>query len=392
MIDYILSAPQNCEAVFFKILTPNDDAGRHGVLIPVSAYAMFPPISGFDATASLNYTEHVTYLWGSERGELAGSYKHYHRYPERRLTRLPPCFNNAPNGAGILVAKLSNRPWTYEIHFLAPQSRTYADLLAELSIVQPQSGTFFLNLQHRPRTQYQFSPALTRLLALFDDVSSRGYVRTLRQGPTGVGYTFETLLGIDENNFRGPDFEGIEIKCYRLSRGSSNVKKNLFLREPRWIDDYSDMASRVRAYGYIDEDGRPAIYSAVTANLNCHGACLEVSAGEEKVYLSFNGARVAEWTYRQLQERLDEKLTHAVFIGAKKRGAAAQEEFHYVMFKYCRHPSVESFTSLIESGQVIVELRMHVNDAGAVRNHGTAFRLLEDRLPDLFAEVRGIRE
>jgi hypothetical protein len=392
MLENILFQPQNCETILLKVLTPNDDAGRHGVLIPVSAYAMFPTIAGFDATAATNYTEQITYISDPDEAGHAGSYKHYHRYPERRLTRLPRCFNDAPDRAAILVAKRSNLPWAYEIHFLDPQNDNYAGLLAEFGLFEPEPGTYFLNLQHRPQTQYQVSPSLMRLLNLFDDVSSRGYIRTLRQGPTGVGYTFETLLGIEENNNRGPDFEGIELKCYRLGQGNNNIKKNLFLREPRWIDTHTDMASRVRGYGYIDDESRPALYSAVTASTNCHDFALEASADEEKVFLTYNCQRVAEWTFRQLQERLDEKLTHAAFIGAKKRGAAAQEEFHYQTFKYCRHPSVDSFIALVEAGQVIVELRMHVKENGTVRNHGTAFRLNEDRLPDLFAEVRGMRE
>ncbi len=392
MVNDILLHPQNCESIFFKVLTPNDDAGRHGVLVPTYAYAMFPPIEGFDATADLNYTERVTFL-GEQCGDgILGSYKHYHRYPERRLTQLPPCFNNAAMGTAILVAKLANLPWTYEIHILEPGTVAYTDILDELGLVEPDAGAYFLDLQHTPRVDNHFSPSLPRLLELFDDVKSKGYIKTLRGGPTGVGYTFETLLGIEENNNRGPDFDGIEIKCYRLKTGTTNIKKNLFLREPLWIDAHDNMAERVRGYGYIDEGGRPALYSAVTVCPNCHGFSLEADADDEKVYLAFNGDRVAEWTYAQLQERLDEKLTHAAFIGAKKRGTAAKEEFFYKEFKYCRHPSVVAFTALIESGHVTLELRMHINDNGTVRNHGTAFRLLDDNMADLFAEVRGMRE
>jgi hypothetical protein len=29
--------------IFAKILTPNDDSGRHGVLIPADALPLFPP-------------------------------------------------------------------------------------------------------------------------------------------------------------------------------------------------------------------------------------------------------------------------------------------------------------------------------------------------------------
>ena len=42
-----------------------------------------------------------------------------------------------------------------------------------------------------------------------------GFVKTLRKGPTGIGYTLETLLEIDENNISSPDFGEIELKAQR---------------------------------------------------------------------------------------------------------------------------------------------------------------------------------
>ena len=50
-------------------------------------------------------------------------------------------------------------------------------------------------------------------MQFFDEVSSRGFVVSLRTGDTGIGYTFETLVGVEENNDKTADFKGIEIKC-----------------------------------------------------------------------------------------------------------------------------------------------------------------------------------
>lgn len=394
VLEQILSFPARCEAIFLKVLSNNDDAGRHGVLVPVSAYPMFPSFSGFNPTFAINYTESLTYLWDGNDPpiQLSGRYKHYHRYPERRLTRLPTVFNNAQNGAAILVAKIGGQNWTYEVHLLLPTSPAYSALFNELGLESPEAGAFFVDLHHRPATDYRITPALHRLLTLFDEINSRGYIRTLRQGPTGVGYTFETLIGIEENNISGPDFEDIEIKCYRKIGNNRAEKKNLFLKEPRWNDQLPNLACRVRTYGYIDEAGRPALYSAVGSVQNSHGLALQSAMDEANVYLTFNGRQIAQWSFGEIQRRLEEKLTHTAFIGARKRGNGATEEFLYGTFTYCRNPSVEAFNSLIESGHVILEMRMHVRPDGSVRNHGSCFRVMEDKLPDLYAEVRGLRE
>ena len=42
-------------------------------------------------------------------------------------------------------------------------------------------------------------------------IKKMGYVKSLRKGPTGIGYTLETLLEIDENNISSPDFGEIEF-------------------------------------------------------------------------------------------------------------------------------------------------------------------------------------
>lgn len=46
-------------------------------------------------------------------------------------------------------------------------------------------------------------------------IKNMGYVKSLRNGPTGIGYTLETLLEIDENNISSPDFGEIELKAQR---------------------------------------------------------------------------------------------------------------------------------------------------------------------------------
>ena len=41
----------------------------------------------------------------------------------------------------------------------------------------------------------------------YTNIVNMGWVRTHRSGPTGIGKTLEDLLGIQENNIDGPDFE-----------------------------------------------------------------------------------------------------------------------------------------------------------------------------------------
>ena len=49
----------------------------------------------------------------------------------------------------------------------------------------------------------------------FLTIKKQGWIKSMREGATGVGYTFETLLGKQEDYFPIPDYEGIEIKTMR---------------------------------------------------------------------------------------------------------------------------------------------------------------------------------
>ena len=47
-------------------------------------------------------------------------------------------------------------------------------------------------------------------------IRDKGFIKTLREGSTGIGYTFEMLFGVRENNIPIPDIGGrVEIKTIK---------------------------------------------------------------------------------------------------------------------------------------------------------------------------------
>ena len=236
------------------------------------------------------------------------------------------------------------------------------------------------------------SSALTAFLEKFDVLSAKGFVPTLRRGSTGIGYTLETMLDIEENNSPGGDFMGMELKAFRdddLAMNDSE-KMNLFLKEPKWTDGLKS-ADRVRNYGYVDDNGRAALYSTVKVAPNSHKFAFEVEDDRSKVWMTFDGTRIAFWTREILDKRLQEKHTETVFVSAHTRGKGKSEEFHYHGVTWVREPSVDEFIGLLEAGEVMLELRMHLKESGAVRNHGSCFRIKQNRIKDLFRYSTQVR-
>lgn len=51
----------------------------------------------------------------------------------------------------------------------------------------------------------------------FSKIKEKGFIKSTRNGPTGIGHTLETYLGISENNISLPDIDGVEIKAHRIN-------------------------------------------------------------------------------------------------------------------------------------------------------------------------------
>lgn len=374
--------------LFIKILSNNDDASKHGVLVPIEAYEFFPELNILDK--SINETtlfEGYDFL-AQKPQDLA--YKYYERYPERRITRLNPNFNDRQHGrrlAIFLKAKHQDGSIGY-----------YTDLVREMvdpdfwsicvllfgNAVTLSEGVFSLRTVDSP----DFIPddALNDLLGRFDQISEMGPVASLRDGTTGIGYTFETLMGIEENNDQTADFRGIEIKSQHLKGTSGGGGKiNLFQRVPCW-EVKQKAIERLRMIGQLAENGRYVCHSQVTTTSNNLDLWLNPFGSPEQIDLLKGAERFGYWPHSVLAARLKEKHSRAVFVKAEPSTVKGKQHFHYQKLVYCEQPSIKRFTDLIENRRVVFEFIMSENEAGRVRNHGYPWRLTNDEyLSELFS-------
>jgi hypothetical protein len=52
-------------------------------------------------------------------------------------------------------------------------------------------------------------------------LKDKGYISSLRKGPTGIGYTLEKELNLKENNIAIPDIGGrVELKATKINASS----------------------------------------------------------------------------------------------------------------------------------------------------------------------------
>jgi hypothetical protein len=219
----------------------------------------------------------------------------------------------------------------------------------------------------------------TRFHALRD----RGFVPSQRRGPTGIGYTLETLLGIIENNDAHPDIEGAELKAHR-SQGSSLITLFTFNNKVWKMPPLE----AVKKYGSLDKDGRQGLYYTMSLKPNSAGLFLDVQKTEISVR-HISGEVVATWQLADLAARFMQKLPALLFVSAFTEERDSVEYFHYYRAQLMRGTSPEVLEHQFRAENIVVDLRLH--DKGTMaRNHGTGFRVYEDKLPLLFNQIRDL--
>lgn len=370
--------------LFAKVLSANDDAGRHGVLIPTEAYSFFPDLTIADT--SENATVEFRAFDAVSNNEVVLAYKYYQRYPERRITRLPGLINDRSGDPRIVVFLRivhadGSSGYYVDCGASEPGGRFGALFTAAfLPETEPQPGTYI----SRPldATPFTADENLLDLLGKFDIVKDMGWVPSRRRGDTGIGYTFESLLGIEENNDRRADYRGIELKCKASREGSgfARGKINLFQQGPIWTDG-ATTAQRIRLFGKQKPNGEWTCNSQVTTAPNNRGAVLSVVEPSERINLMRLRDEHGHWLFSKLEERLREKHSRAAIIKAKARELNGGQQFKYEEFIYCEHPSIDKFIALVRNRNIVFEFLMK-EQAGGARNRGYPWRLVREEFLD----------
>ena len=214
--------------------------------------------------------------------------------------------------------------------------------------------------------QLEVSQLREQLLRL----KERGYVVSMRRSDTGIGYTLETLLGVRENNLQSPDIGSIELKGHR--RGMTTRITLFTFNRGAWKMRQKDM---VKKYGYVDTNSRTALYNTVESKPNSSGLYTKVEEEQLRLY-HVDGTRIAEWSGSAISQRFSEKIPNLVTVYADTRiNSEDKEEFWFNEAHLHRRPANDRILELLRNDIMVIDIRMHINNSGGVRNHGTGFRV-----------------
>ncbi len=227
---------------------------------------------------------------------------------------------------------------------------------------------------------------LKELVEKLQEINNMGYVKALRKGNTGIGYTFENLIGLEETNIPIPDIGGrVEIKTTRKDSSSLvtlfTFNRGVWIRRPKEI---------IEQFGYEDEKGRKALKSTIFFNKpNSLGLIIEIDESKHVIRLvAPNIELIAEWDVYVVVGVFSSKLSRLLFVLADRRTIKGQEEFHFNEAYLLTEPNPRNFLIVFKNSLVGIDLRMHLQENGTVRNRGTGFRMREKDMLELYGNKR----
>lgn len=223
------------------------------------------------------------------------------------------------------------------------------------------------------------------LLMLLRKISLQGAIPAMLQADTAVGRTLETLLGIDINSSKQPDYKGIELKSFRDKKRN---RKNLFAQVPDWsASKFKSSAEILNEFGYQrGEDYK--LYCTVSAIVkNSQGLRLKLDSDVRRLIENSDKASVGDfavWGLETLHKRLLEKHSETFWVATDTLIIDNKEHFIYKSVEHTKKPIVSQFDILLEQGIITLDHLIKRTSVGKVIEKGPIFKIKPNALSMLF--------
>lgn len=233
-------------------------------------------------------------------------------------------------------------------------------------------------------TDSEYEQVRKDLMSTFQPIANEGFIRTLRKGDTGIGYTLETKLGIAENSISAPDLGVSELKA---KRKNSNCTQTLFTfaTKQQWQMDKMNFLNN---YGINHHSGRElSAYNSVTRTPNKRGFYYTTTS--EFLILKNKDKEIIVWEWKDLEEKFNNKFPSCIKVFAESYGKGSDEYFHYNEAYIYRNVDIGKFREFLENDLISIDLRIRTQKNGlSAKDKGTAFRISEKNMDQLFKKER----
>jgi len=247
------------------------------------------------------------------------------------------------------------------------------------------------------------------LIEQLKGIRSKGWIPSARHGNQGgVGNTVEDIRGLEEYNLTITNAAEWEVKCQRV--GTSLTTLFHLEPSPRALRIVPELLLPKYGWKHQTIDDEMSFRQTISGQSRSdRGFMVVVDRTSRKVLISFDASAVDRsrhaawlrsvksriglgeldpqpyWGFDDLGSKAGTKLLNCFYVQAQVRRKAGREFFLYDKITVLQKFSFDNLLKGIEGGFVFVDF-----DARTHHNHGTKFRLRQDRLPALYEKVTAV--
>lgn len=240
---------------------------------------------------------------------------------------------------------------------------------------------------------------IEKLKKIFNRIKNMELSESLRSGTTGLGYTFETLIGKREDNKTDPDFLGIEIKT---KLGYTKSPLTLFTLVPL-KENKSSIKFILNNFGYPDKNKKLRSFRGnvfcnfnnIIANKYIFKLC--INKKNQKLELIIYNLYMQKinneiyWDLSEIKKRLFTKLNYLALIKGYPYIRNNQKFYKYTYLSIYKVKNFETFLKLIEEDKIFIVFNIGMHKSadrfGQICDRGTAFRIKQEYLEELFDKI-----
>lgn len=242
--------------------------------------------------------------------------------------------------------------------------------------------------------------SITELKTKFNDIKSKGYIKSINNNRNSSGLTLEKCLESTGGDICIPDFKDIEIKCISIY-STSNL--NLFSSSPdgkyilptQWLSEN---------YGYPDSKYKDIkilqckLDTTLSKIGNYYYFAITIDKEKKKIFLNVYDINkkfinnYIYWDFDSIEEKLLRKLSLMAIIKSKKKENTGNIYYSYIDMKLYKLKDFETFLNLIEKNIVKICIKTGIYRSGPKKgnfhDHGTSFEIAQNDISKLFDTIK----
>ncbi|MBR3661162.1 MAG: hypothetical protein IKN63_04635 [Bacilli bacterium] len=246
----------------------------------------------------------------------------------------------------------------------------------------------------------KINESINELKEKFNRIKQIPFHQSLRKGSTGIGYTFEKLIGKEEDSSYDPDYKGIEIKT---KYGYSKSPISLFNLVGKRDDEVPICNYLINKFGYYVNDNKKekALYGEIYTNkltrVNSSFLWkLKIDLKENILKLNIinNNLNIIDdsiyWNLSDISERLLTKLSYMALVKGYPYTYKKELYYKYTNLNIYKLKGFKEFLKLLENGKIIVCVAISyntLNDKVKLKDRNISFRLDIDYINYLYTKI-----